>query len=143
MAPIVKKVLAYIVQGEELLVFRHRDYPEAGLQVPAGTMEERECSKDAVLREVYEESGLEAVRIVRLLGRYLHDAAPYRDEVHDRHVYHLQPAGHLALTWLHYERHPSDGGSPIAFQFFWMRLDDPGLHLAGGQGELLGRLTSG
>jgi 8-oxo-dGTP pyrophosphatase MutT (NUDIX family) len=139
----VSKVLAYIVRGDELLVFRHRDYPEAGLQVPAGTIEQGECSRSAVLREVYEESGLEAVRIVRLLGRYLHNAAPYRDEVHDRHVYHLQPTEPLESTWLHYEHHPSDGGPPIAFQFFWMRLDDPGLHLAGGQGELLDRLAQG
>ena len=49
----VSKVLAYIVRGDELLVFRHRDYPEAGLQVPAGTIEQGECSRSAVLREVY------------------------------------------------------------------------------------------
>ena len=28
-----RKVLAYVTRGDELLVFRHRDFPEAGLQV--------------------------------------------------------------------------------------------------------------
>ena len=36
-----RKVLAYVTRGDELLVFRHRDFPEAGLQVPAGTMSKR------------------------------------------------------------------------------------------------------
>ena len=79
MATIVNKVLAYITRGDELLVFRHRYFPEAGLQVPAGTVEEGESPHDAVLREAYEESGLQQVRIVRSLGRYFHNAAPYRD----------------------------------------------------------------
>ena len=41
---IKRKVLAYITKGQEpnleLLVFEHKDFPEAGLQVPAGTIEE-------------------------------------------------------------------------------------------------------
>ena len=40
-----------------------------------------------------EESGLTDVRVVGFLGRYLYDAAPYRDEVHDRYVYHLELTG--------------------------------------------------
>ena len=140
MALIVNKVLAYVTRGDRLLVFRHRDFPEAGLQVPAGTIEEGEIPHDAVLREVYEESGLRIVRVVRLLGRYLHDAAPYRDETHHRHVYHLETTGPAASAWLHHESHPSDGGPPIALSFFWMGLDDPELTLAGGQGDLLNKL---
>ena len=141
MASIINKVLAYVTRGDRLLVFKHRDFPEAGLQVPAGTIEEGESPHDAVLREVYEESGLREVRVVRLLGRYLHDAAPYRDETHDRHLYHLETTGPVASTWLHYESHPRDGGPPIAFSFFWMRLDDPELTLAGRQGDLLSKLS--
>ena len=121
-------------------MFRHRDFPEARLQVPAGTVEEGERPHDAVLREVYEESGLQQVRIVRPLGRYFHNAAPYRDETHHRHVYHLETTGLVASTWLHHECQPSDGGPPYAFTFFWMKLDDPELSLAGGQGDLLSKL---
>ena len=140
MALIVNKVLAYVTRGDRLLVFRHRDFPEAGLQVPAGTIEEGESPQEAVLREVYEESGLQDVRIVRFLGQYFHNMAPYRDEIHHRHVFHLEASGPLATTWLHHESHPSDGGPPIAFSFFWMRLDDTELSLAGGQGDLLDKL---
>ena len=52
MASIINKVLAYVTRGDRLLVFKHRDFPEAGLQVPAGTIEEGESPHDAVLREV-------------------------------------------------------------------------------------------
>jgi 8-oxo-dGTP pyrophosphatase MutT (NUDIX family) len=151
LAAIVNKVLAYITRGDELLVFRHRDFPEAGLQVPGGTVEEGELPHDAVLREVYEESGLQEVRIVRLLGRYFHNAAAYRDETHQRHVYgdeihyrnvyHLETTGPVASAWLHYESHRSDGGQPLAFSFFWMKLDDPELSLAGRRGDLLSKLV--
>ena len=85
-----RKVLAYVARGDELLVFRHRDFPDAGLQVPAGTIEVGEDPQDAALREVREESGLTDVRVVGFLGRYLYDAALHRGEVHDRYVYHLQ-----------------------------------------------------
>ncbi len=111
------------------------------MQVPAGTIEEGESPQEAVLREVYEESGLREVRIVRLLGHYFHNAAPYRDEIHHRHVYHLETTGPVASTWLHHESDPSEGDYPIAFSFFWMGLDDPELSLAGGQGDLLGELV--
>jgi len=140
LALIVNKVLAHVTRDDRLLVFRHRDFPEAGLQVPAGMVEEGESPHDAVLREVYEESGLQDVRVVRLLGRYFHDTPPYRDETHHRHVYHLETTGPVASSWLHNESHPSGDGPPIAFSFFWMRLDDPELALTGRQGDLLSKL---
>ena len=45
------KVFAYIIRGEHLLVFRHVDFPEAGIQIPGGTMEGGEDPALAVLRE--------------------------------------------------------------------------------------------
>lgn len=52
------KVFAYFTHSHRLLVFRHADFPEAGIQVPAGTVQPDENSDEAVLREVYEETGL-------------------------------------------------------------------------------------
>lgn len=136
---VVKKAMIYVTRGDELLVFAHRDFPDAGLQVPSGTVEQGESTEQAALRELYEESGLEDVGGVRFLGRYYsYHMAPIRGEVHERYVYHVELTGDAPSEWLHFETDPSDGGGePIAFHFFWMRLDDPELNLAAGQGEFL------
>lgn len=49
----------------ELLVFRH---PSAGVQLPAGTVESNEPFSSAVIREVFEETGLMQVTIREFLG---------------------------------------------------------------------------
>lgn len=55
--PVVPKVSAFITRGEELLVFTQPEHPEAGVQVPAGTMEPAEEPIVAALREAAEETG--------------------------------------------------------------------------------------
>ncbi len=68
-SPFLPKVTAFVtrtgVQGLELLLFQH---PFAGIQIPAGTVEEGETLNQAVLREVHEETGLEQVHIHREIG---------------------------------------------------------------------------
>ena len=141
MATVVKKALAYVVRGDELLVFRHTDIPEAGLQVPAGTVEEGEAPDAAVIREVFEESGLTSVRIVSLVGRYRYAPEGQKCAVHERHVFHLEFTGQTPSHWTHVESHRSDGGPPLSFRFYWMKINDPDLSLAGSQGDLLEKLT--
>lgn len=67
---VLGKVTAFIVRQrdaqQELLVFAH---PTAGVQVPAGTVEEGEAFEDAALREVEEETGLKEVQLVKELAR--------------------------------------------------------------------------
>ncbi len=69
MTCIAQKVTALIMRetraGRQLLLFRH---PNAGIQIPAGTMEEGEEPDAAALREGREESGLSALAVVRHLG---------------------------------------------------------------------------
>ena len=134
-----KKVVAYITRGDELLVFRHRDFPEAGVQVPAGTVKEGETLDAAVLREVHEETGLPptALREPAYLGRRLWQAGP---DCHDRHFYQLVLTASAPDTWLHYELHASTGET-LAFRFSWVKLDDPNVCLAGEQDALLGKLS--
>ena len=135
-----KKVLAYITRGDELLVFTHRDFPEAGVQVPAGTVEAGETLDAAVLREVHEETGLPltAVRIAAYLGGRLWQAGPH---CHERHFYHILLTTTAPDTWLHYE---TSGGAvaPIAFSFYWVKMEDPRLRLTGEQDALLGKLAA-
>ncbi len=139
----VKKVLAFVTQQGALLVFRHRDYPEAGLQVPAGTVREHETVRAAALREAVEETNLPNLRIARFLGRCRFDMAAYRNELQERYVYHLEPTAPAPAEWVWYERGEDGRTPPIAFCFFWMRLDDPALELAGGQGKWLWKLRGG
>lgn len=39
------RVVAYIIRGDRLFVFRHTMYPEAGVQAPAGHPEEGRASR--------------------------------------------------------------------------------------------------
>src|SRR5437588_461167 len=70
----LEKVTAFITKQEgetkELLVFQH---PNAGVQVPAGTVEAGEDIEQAVLRETFEETGLEAVQLICKLDTQLLD----------------------------------------------------------------------
>ena len=69
MNEVIQKVTAFIVREKngirELLVFKH---PTAGIQIPAGTVEEGEDIETAVKRETYEETGLQFVEIEDYLG---------------------------------------------------------------------------
>lgn len=117
MVTVVKKALAYVVRGDELLVFRHADFPESGLQVPAGTVEDGEAPDAAVIRELFEESGLASVRLVSLFGRYRYVPEGQKGAVHERYVYHLEFTGQTPSQWTHIESCRSDGGPPISFHF--------------------------
>jgi ADP-ribose pyrophosphatase YjhB (NUDIX family) len=79
-------VVAYVVRDDALLVFDHRDFPEAGTQVPAGTVEGDEELESAVVREVLEETGVKA-RVVRSLGT-ADEIAP-RGEPRRNHFFQL------------------------------------------------------
>jgi 8-oxo-dGTP pyrophosphatase MutT (NUDIX family) len=73
MVKIVEKVTAFITRptaaGPELLLFEH---PNAGTQIPAGTVEESEAPGEAVLREAEEETGLSPLVIQKYLGSEEH-----------------------------------------------------------------------
>ncbi len=118
------KVLAYITHHHRLLVFSHPDFPDAGIQVPAGTLEAGEHPAVGVMREAFEETGLQALRLDAFLGEYDHEF-PEFGHVHRRRFYHLICEEMPPERWQHCEMHPSDGSpAPIRFEFFWAQLPD-------------------
>ncbi len=123
---IKKKAFAYITAQQHLLVFCHPYAPEAGIQVPAGTIEDNETPEQAVLREAFEETGLPNLTLSKFLGEAYRDMAEFgRNEIHHRFFYHLEYNGDLSDSWQYEERYsatPTSDPEPIIFQFSWVPL---------------------
>jgi 8-oxo-dGTP pyrophosphatase MutT (NUDIX family) len=118
-----RKAFAYITYQHKLLVFSHPYAPEAGIQVPAGTIEAGEQPEQAVLREAFEETGLTGLSIDGFLGEQTRDMADFgHEEIHQRFFYHLRYQEEPQTTWRHEERFPSDGSGVHVFEFFWAAL---------------------
>jgi RimJ/RimL family protein N-acetyltransferase/8-oxo-dGTP pyrophosphatase MutT (NUDIX family) len=136
------KVFAYITYGERLLLFSHPLSPEAGIQVPAGTVEPDEEWQTAIRREAAEETGLSGLEIVRHLGDVEYQW-PGREEMALRHFYHLRCTERPPERWWHGELHPSEGeAEAIPFEFFWAQLPHEVPLLAPGHGQFLAELIA-
>ena len=70
--PLRKRVVVYVEREDGLLVFDHRDHPEAGTQVPAGGVHRDEGLIEAAIREVHEETGVRLDAEPTLLGTHEH-----------------------------------------------------------------------
>ncbi len=134
---VVQKTMAYITRGSSLLVFRHVDHPDAGIQVPGGSLEPGESPLSGALREALEETGLTALEPVAYLCRRrlrFHHGPNGRAEWH--YVYLLcneQTSG----RWIAREHAPSDGSpGPISFEHYWVPLTSIP-RLCPGMGDLL------
>lgn len=106
MMEIKRKVLAYITRGQEpnweILVFEHKDHPNAGWQVPGGTIESDELIIDALYREIEEETGiprkdLELNGKVNKTNYYPEDS----DVMHERSIFQLTYIGETLKEWEH------------------------------------------
>ncbi len=140
MPTIKHKVFAYITHADRLLVFSHPDSPDAGIQVPAGTVDEGEDPENAVMREAFEETGLTGLQLHAYLGEDDYHV-PELDQTDRRRFYHLTCGRQPPTTWRHEERHPSDGSpGPYTFEFFWVRLPDKVPPLAPGHDAMLPKL---
>ena len=139
MKPLIHKAFAYITYQHKLLIFRHVDDPESGLQVPAGTIKPGERPELGALREAQEETGLEGLALIGYLGEQVRDMSDYdKDEIHHRHFYHLHCTNHPPAIWRHEEPDASEmqGDNPL-FEFFWVALPDSVPPLIADHGAML------
>lgn len=123
--PHKRKVIAYVLQRRDdqwlIAIFKHRDFPEAGLQVPGGTVDDGESIEAAVLREVQEESGLKQFTSIFLLGtdEFLHSE---KSEIHDRHFFALIFGGEAPSTFTH-QVSAGIEDSGLVFLYTWYHLE--------------------
>jgi predicted DNA-binding transcriptional regulator YafY len=130
----VDKAVAYVTRGDLLLVFDHADFPEAGMQVPAGSIEPGETASEAARRETFEETGLERLSPPIFLGVSEFDMRPFgRDELQIRSFFHLRAEGEVPEAWRHYEQ----GTPPIAFDLYWLPIAAAAERLVPGHGVFL------
>lgn len=141
MPTLKNKVFAYIVHNNRLLLFRQPLSPEAGIQVPAGTLEDNETPEHGVLREAVEETGLTHLQIVEFLGVCDHPV-PERDQIHRRHFFFLTCIGNVPECWQHNESAGENVADPIPFDFFWAEFPNGLPLLAPGHGKMLQELQS-
>jgi 8-oxo-dGTP pyrophosphatase MutT (NUDIX family) len=127
--PCYQRATAYLTDpAGRLAVFVHVDAPEAGTQVPAGGILPGEGPEAAVMRELTEESGIDAATLVRKLGEtwYVADPGnvPTGKEEQIQHAFHVRLEGSPAAEeWDWDER---SGGDVVEhrFRFRWVSLDE-------------------
>ncbi|MQY14411.1 hypothetical protein SRB5_45780 [Streptomyces sp. RB5] len=120
------RVAAYVIRaGRELLVFDHVGMPEAGTQIPAGGVEEGEGLREAVLREVAEETGLRTAVVVRELATE-DKPHPTTGEPRRTVFFRLEVPGDTPDAWVHeVSGDGGDAGLLFACRFLRLPLEEP------------------
>ena len=121
-------------------MFQHTDFPDAGIQVPAGTVRDNEAPEVAVMREATEETGLKGLLLLGELGNFQHDIRGFGvEEIQDAWFYHLQCDETPPDRWHHDETHGSTG-DPIRFELYWVLIPGGVPELIALNGAMLGKL---
>lgn len=121
----VEKAYVYATPptGHEILVFEHTEH-DAGVQIPKGTIDEGEHPRDAAIRELQEECGVDAVRTASPLStdEWFYEK---RRRLFRRHFFHVETTERRD-QW----RHEVTGGGEddgFVFECYWAPVDDVSL----------------
>lgn len=118
----VKKVYAYPVRKKknpQLLVFSHKDHPEAGIQIPGGTLENSENPREGVKREMMEETGLTDFTVERSFEK---SCCEFEGEKLERYFFLLNVKDEED-HWNH--KVSGDGeDSGLVFRCFWLEEEE-------------------
>jgi 8-oxo-dGTP diphosphatase len=116
-----RRVVAYITRERhgrtELLVFTHREYPEVGIQVPAGRLEPEEGLEEGLRREIEEEAGLTNIRVIRLLPEF---EDHYRSR-YENHGFLVHLEEDVPDEWDHVVAGSGDDAG-LTFQYRWVPI---------------------
>jgi len=132
---LIKKAYGYICRDNEgiiqVLVFRH-SMLEAGIQIPKGTVKQKESPVQAVIREMQEETGLNIFKVDKLLAEDFWE----NDDgiIHNRFFYKIQ----VSNTLDKWDYAPTGGGEEtgLIFHYFWISSKDE-VELIRGHGDYL------
>jgi 8-oxo-dGTP pyrophosphatase MutT (NUDIX family) len=113
-----KRVVGYVTRGRDLLVFEH-----AGTrQLPAGRVDHDETLREGLVREVKEETGIDA-RVVGELADTAEFARLFGPGAHESHAFHAVTDSETPETWTHHITGSGmDAGIPIPCR--WVALDE-------------------
>lgn len=121
----VHKACPCVVVNNKILVFEH---PFAGFQIPKGTVEAGESVESAVLRELYEESGIQTGKIIKKIGELdweikAGEATFRTNQLQRWHLYLVDPGMDLPVGWSH-RAEGSEAESGLIFRYFWQSFDN-------------------
>ncbi len=139
------KVVAYVIRKKDtenqLLVFDHDlQFADAGTQVPAGSVDGSEKIEDAILREVFEESGLKNFKNIEKIDEYLFFSDGSKKYL-KRYVFCLQISDTVPDQWTH---KVSGGGSDqkMNFHYYWINLNDISVRLSARFGDSVAKIKN-
>ena len=100
------------------MLFKHPDCPEAPLQIPGGGVDPGETFEQALHREIWEESGLTNLSLIRKLGVAGICWCQPRKLISQRHCFLLEGTADLPESWEHVVA--GDGmDAGMVFSYFW------------------------
>jgi len=134
---LIKKVLGYCLRETpgkvEILVLKKLD--GKGIEIPGGSVEENESFEEAVIREIHEETGINAVKsLEQVLTIVFH--ADWRNEWQERNIFKVELEN---TEFDEFDHVISDGKEDKgkAAKIFWLDIEKAKEELLWGQGQFI------